>query len=161
MNAEAGIQDSIRGSRKMSEDGKKVVYNLSKNIDFSDIKSIAKVLSTIFFQEDVSKWYVEEKGDMVFKPRYSAEIILPKDQARKAEKTMVQFLKDLRDGDIAQNFKKYIEKYQDYKAGITSTIMLGFLGALAWEKMANKGVKKDYLADIVDEIIGNIKIVEV
>ncbi len=74
---------------------------------------------------------------------------------------MVQFLKDLRDGDFAKNFEKYIKKYQDYRAGIVSALLLGLFGAMAREQVANKGIKKDYLADIVDEILGNIKIVEV
>ncbi len=79
MDIEAGIYNTITESRKMSEDGKKVVYDLSKGIEFSDFRIIAKALSTIFFREDASKWYIEKDGDMIFKARYSVEIILPKD----------------------------------------------------------------------------------
>ena len=53
MPEEKNLKSAIENSRKISEDGSLVTYDLTKGVDFSDPKSVARIISDVFFEKDV------------------------------------------------------------------------------------------------------------
>ncbi|MGC8609462.1 MAG: hypothetical protein ACP5UV_06305, partial [Thermoplasmata archaeon] len=64
MANENELRSAIEGSRKVSEDGSLVTYDLTSGIDFSDPKIVAKALSEVFFEKDAKNWFKMD-GDRV------------------------------------------------------------------------------------------------
>ena len=57
MSEEINLKSAIENSRKISDDGSLVTYDLTKGVDFSDPKSVARIISDVFFEKDALKWF--------------------------------------------------------------------------------------------------------
>ena len=51
MPEEKNLKSAIENSRKISDDGSLVTYDLTKGVDFSDPKSVARIISDVFFEK--------------------------------------------------------------------------------------------------------------
>lgn len=154
------LKDLILKSRKISSDNSLVTYDLSVGIKFSRHKKVSEQLAEVFFFQDAIKWYKPGKEDIIFKPTYKAEIILPNPVTKDVEKVVLKFIDVLRDKVIKNAFADWINKAKDYHATMGQTALFGFATSAAWQELTRRGLDRDYRADIVQEIMSNTKIKE-
>ena len=109
MDSEDKIKSAIESSRKVSSDGSLVTYDLTKEVDFSKPKIVAKALSRVFFEKDTLNWVKVEDDKVSFEPTYKVRVVLAEDNNRKLEETVDDFLKDLQKDGISRNYSKQIK----------------------------------------------------
>ena len=87
MVAEDKLKSAIENSRKISEDGSLVIYDLTGGIDFSNPKVVAKALSEVFFEKDAINWFKVDGDQVDFQPTYKVRVVLAEEHNRKLEST--------------------------------------------------------------------------
>ena len=76
MSEEINLKSAIENSRKISDDGSLVTYDLTKGVDFSDPKSVARIISDVFFEKDALKWFKVKDEKIDFEPTYKVRIVM-------------------------------------------------------------------------------------
>jgi len=108
MSVDPNLISLIQSSRKSSEDGSIVVYNLTKGLDFSNPKKIAETLAKVFFETDGTNWFKVEGDHISFNPTFKVKILLSEQHSKLLTQTVNDFLKDLKSNEINKKFAHQI-----------------------------------------------------
>ncbi|MEM0141484.1 MAG: hypothetical protein QXN66_05570 [Thermoplasmatales archaeon] len=141
------IENKIFASRKISQDGSIVVYNLSGNIDFSHPKELANALSKVFFENDAKNWFVIEGNRIKFSPKYKVRILMDESNRKLLSATADDFLSDLKNEEIKNKFKKNIEDISTKEIKIQSAIGISAIASFLEKPL----LKKDDKVEIEDQ----------
>lgn len=152
------LEEQIKNARSMSTDGKKVVYDLTIGVDFSNPRLLGEVLAEVFFKQDASSWFHQEGKTLKFEPEYRAEILVSDAKNREIVKTVRDFSLDLKNDEIRREFADEIDESATYKAGIGTFMFAGILGTLIIESSMRHGEEDTFVRNLLHEIINNTDI---
>ena len=68
-----------------------VTYDLTKGIDFSDPKSVARIISDVFFEKDALKWFKVKDEKIEFEPTYKVRIVMAEEHNKMLESVVDDF----------------------------------------------------------------------
>jgi hypothetical protein len=156
MNEE--IKEQIANSRSVYPDRSLVVYDLTTGVDFTKPRVTAEALAEVFFNMDVSKWFKEENGSLTFNAKDSVEIRIADEHNKRIEKTINDFKKDLDKDELRRAYSSEIEAAANYHAGLGMIMFGGLMTAMIAQSMVRKGQSNQYVRDLMDKILGNVKV---
>lgn len=99
------LKEQILYSRRKGVGGDKVVYDLRDIMGNYDDRTLAKIFATVFFENEVSKWFVGQGRVLRFKPENKAEVIV---SGNKGEQFIEMFRIFLTDNEMRIGFATYI-----------------------------------------------------
>lgn len=150
------IRLSIENSRKVSEDGSLVTYDLTKGIDFSNPKAVAKTISEIFFEKDALQWFKLNGDKIEFEPTYKVRVVLAEENNKKLESVVDDFLKDLKKEDISKDFSQQIDKDAESEMNLQSAITTSALKSTLFhhsiDKVYENEIKDDLFLDLLEKL---------
>lgn len=146
MNNIDSIKKTIEMSRKTSQNGELVTYDLTNGVDFSNPKLVDEALSEVFFEKDVSNWFTISEDDIEFKPSYKVQIVLAENHHNLMCKISEGFLKDVKNDDIGKRYAPTINK----ESGNDSAFVRSIAGRSLLSSFYKHGedkILKNYLGD--------------
>lgn len=155
---EDSIRMSIENSRKMNSDNTLVTYDLSTGVDFSNPRRTAELLSEVFFELDVSKWFTSKRNGLEFNPKYKAQIVLQSSHDKQAKELLKDFYADLRKDELRKAYANEIEASATYQPGIGTYMIAGILGSLLIQHSMRSSEKKEYVTGLLNEIMKNVEV---
>lgn len=158
MSAESDIISTITSSRKSSEDGSLVVYNLTKSLDFSDPRRVADALAKVFFEKDAANWF-EVKGDHIgFNPKYKVRILLAEEHNKLLNETVHDFLEDLKEDEIKGKFTQQIKDLSANTERIQAAMASNAISAFLSKHFFGKADRAEVEDQILTEMLGVLEI---
>ncbi|MEM0155279.1 MAG: hypothetical protein QW597_01580 [Thermoplasmataceae archaeon] len=158
MTYEEDIKDKIIASRKMSDDGDLVTYDLTKGIDFSRPKAVAEALSMAFFEKDAINWFQASDDKIDFKPTYKVRFVMAEGDNKKLEETVDDFLKDLKRKEIYNHFEDQVKRDSESVGKMRAAMASGVMNKLL-DKHLNGGLDRSYVEDdLLTDILEKIEI---
>ncbi|EQD61541.1 hypothetical protein B1B_07608, partial [mine drainage metagenome] len=106
MDNDSTLEAMIKASRKISDRGDIVIYNLASGVDFSDPDRVARTLADVFFDEDASKWFQLDGDHVTFNPEYKVRILMTEEHGKLMEKAVDDFLLDLKDDELDKVYRQ-------------------------------------------------------
>lgn len=156
MPAEEELKSQIKDTRKVSEDGSLVTYNLTKGIDFSNPRKTAEALAEVFFEMDAENWFQVQSDNIEFNPTYKVRILLADDHSKKVEEIVDDFLKDLKKDEIIRDFGKKIDEIATHISGLKAAMVAGMLTPLLTKHYGRQvdidEIEDDIFTDILEKI---------
>lgn len=146
MATEGDLESIIAGSRKVSEDGAVVTYDLTKGVDFSNPRKTAEALAKVFFEKDAANWFTVSDDHVEFNPTYKVRVVLAEDHNRKLEETVDDFLADLKKEEIYPSFTRQINDGAT-RASKVQTAMAGGMFKSLHFKYFDRKIDRDYIED--------------
>ena len=154
MSSEDNLNSAISNSRRVSQDGSLVTYNLTKGVDFSNPRKVADALAVVFFEKDAVNWFKAEGDHIEFDPKYKVRILLAEEHNKLLERTVDDFLEDLKKKELN---KKFIEQISDLTANMvklqtamTAHAISAFFGKGFNRKIDKIEVEDDLFTDILE-----------
>ena len=156
MVAEDKLKSAIENSRKVSEDGLLVIYDLTSDIDFSNPKNVARALSEVFFEKDALNWFKVNDDQVDFEPTYKVRVVLAEEHNRQLENTVDDFLKDLQKEDISKVYSKQIKDGASNASHIQSAMAIGAITSALFRHSEKKvyadSIKDDLFVDLLEKL---------
>lgn len=147
---------AIEGSRKVSEDGSLVTYDLTKGVDFSNPKKAAEALATVFFNKDAVNWFKVTGDHIDFDPAFKVRVVLAEEHNKKLENTVDDFLSDLQKKEIFPTFSQQIKdvsaKASNVHAAIIGQTLSNLLYKHSVEKVYDDSIRDDLFLDILEKL---------
>lgn len=155
----AAVQElisAIRGSRKVSQDGSLVTYDLTEGVDFSHPKNTAEALAEVFFQEDAMKWFKVSGDHVDFEPGYKVRVVLAEEHNKLLEETVDDFLKDLQKDEISKKFSSQIKDDASNAARVGSIMAVGAIRSALFRHTEDKvyagSIRDDLFVDLLEKL---------
>jgi hypothetical protein len=158
MSIDDELTSTIIASRKKSDDGSLVIYNLTKGIDFSNPKSVANSLAKVFFEKDAVNWFKVDRDNIEFNPTYKVRILLAAEHNDLLGKTVDDFLEDFKKEEINKRFVRQIDDISTNEEKIRTSVGLGALGALLNKPFARRDDKTEVEDLMFTEILEALEI---
>jgi hypothetical protein len=158
MSIDDELTSTIIASRKKSDDGSLVIYNLTKGIDFSNPKSVANSLAKVFFEKDAVNWFKVDRDNIEFNPTYKVRILLAAEHNDLLGKTVDDFLEDFKKEEINKRFVRQIDDISTNEEKIRTAVGLGALGALLNKPFARRDDKTEVEDLMFTEILEALEI---
>jgi len=156
MVAEDKLKSAIENSRKVSEDGSLVIYDLTGGIDFSNPKVVAKALSEVFFEKDAINWFKVDGDHVDFQPTYKVRVVLAEEHNRKLESTVDDFLKDLQKKDISKDYSEQIKDVASQASAVQSAMATNAIMSAIFEHSEEKvfanSMRDDLFLDLLEKL---------
>lgn len=156
MDSEDKIKSVIESSRKVSSDGSLVTYDLTKEVDFSKPKIVAKALSQVFFEKDALNWFKVEDDKVSFEPTYKVRVVLAEDNNRKLEETVDDFLKDLQKDGISRNYSKQIKNggiiATELQSAMAKNAIESALFKHSLDRVYGDSIRDDLFVDLLEKL---------
>ncbi len=156
MSIEDKLVSAIEGSRKVSQDGALVTYDLTTGIDFSNPKKAAEALAKVFFESDAKSWFKVSEDSVDFDPNYKVRIVLAENHNKKLEETVEDFLKDLQKDEISPIYSKQIRDNADKATKLQTAIAAGAIKSLLFghseETVFKQFFRDDLFVDLLDKV---------
>lgn len=146
MSIDPNLRSAVEDSRKVSDDGSLVTYDLTKNIDFSNPKKVAEALSDVFFEKDAVNWFKVSDMHIDFDPTYKVRIVMAEEHNKKLEDTVDDFLKDLKKEEIHPKFSKQLDEAAE-RATNVQIAMAGHSIRSVLYKHSERKIDEDYIQD--------------
>ncbi len=146
MSAESDLHSAIASSRKVSEDGSLVTYDLTEDIDFSNPGKFAEALADVFFEYDAKEWFKVTGDHVDFNPTHRVRIVLAEGHHKEMEETVDDFLKNLQKDELYPNYSKQIDDVAANSTKLQSALGAHVLRALVFHHF-DKKVFEDYVRD--------------
>lgn len=151
------LEEQIMNSRNLSSNGSVVVYDLTTGVDFSQPAKTAKALAQVFFKEDAIKWFKVHDYTLKFDPKYKARIIFPIDIDKKVLMTAIKdFELDMSEDELKKTFKIEYNNAGNSPDGH----FYDNLGAILYVAYQRHKQRKEFLADLLDEVIRNTEFIK-
>lgn len=156
MSKEESIKSEIENSRKVSDDGSLVTYDLTNNLDFTNPKAVAKAISEVFFEKDALNWFKVKDEKIEFEPTYRVRLILAEDHSKKLENVVDDFMKDLQKDEISKDFSKEISSgvnnEKNFQSAIATSALKSTLFHHSIDKVYGNEIKDDLFLDLLEKI---------
>jgi hypothetical protein len=156
MSIEDEIKSVIEKSRKVSQDGSLVTYDLTAGVDFSNPKAVAKALSQVFFEKDALNWFKVNDDKIDFVPTYKVRIVMKEEHNKKLESTVDDFMKDLKKEDVSRDFSRQIkddaENAINLQSAITTSALQSTLFHHSLDKVYSDEIKDDLFVDLLEKL---------
>ena len=156
MSAEDKLKTIIEKSRKASQDGSLVNYDLTTGVDFSNPKAVAKVLSQVFFEKDALNWFKVNDDKIDFVPTYKVRVVMKEEHNKKLESTVDDFLADLKKEDISRDFSRQIKDDATnairLQSAITTSALKSTLFHHSLDKVYSDEIKDDLFVDLLEKL---------
>ena len=156
MSTDENLESIIEESRKVSEDGSLVTYDLTSGVDFSNPKRVAEVLSKVFFEKDAMNWFKVSDDRVDFEPTYKVRIVLAEDHNKKLEDTVDNFLKDLQKENISRTYSKEIKNDAGNASRFQTVMAVGAIRSLIFrhseEKVYEGSIRDDLFIDLLEKL---------
>lgn len=156
MTEKDDIAKRIKESRKVSDRGDMVIYNLATGVDFSNPEKVARTLADVFFQEDAANWFKLDGDHLSFNLEYKVRILLSDEHGSKLGKAVDDFLLDLKKDELDQVFSSYIkdvsENAQKLQAAMARHSFGSMLNGRFNRKMEDIEVEDDLFTDLLEAI---------
>jgi hypothetical protein len=156
MSDDDEIAKKIRETRKVSDRGDLVIYNLTSGIDFSNPAKVARSLADVFFREDSVNWFKLDGDHLSFNPEYKVRILLSDEHGKTLENAVDDFLLDLKKDELDHVFSGYIkdvsEKAQKLQAAMARHSFGSILNKRFNRKVEDIEVEDDLFTDLLEAI---------
>lgn len=156
MSVEDNLNSEISASRKVSEDGSTVTYDLTEGVDFSNPRKTAEAIAAVFFEKDAVNWFKVSGDHIDFDPAYKVRIVLAEDHNRKREATVDDFLADLQKKEIYPEFSQQINDTAKSASRLKTAMTAGTLSSLFfrhYDKKDDKSfIRDDLFVDILEKL---------
>lgn len=147
---------AITSTRKESENGSLVTYDLTSGIDFSDPKKIAESLAKAFFENDAKNWFTVSGDQVDFNPTCKVRIVLAEEHGKKLEETVDDFLKDIQKEQLFPRFSQQIKDEASKSSKPGKTSVLGMISSILLHHYDMKDYddyfRDDLFLDILDKL---------
>ncbi len=158
MSVNSSLPEIIEKSRKISEDGSMVTYDLTSGVDFSNPARVARSLADVFFSKDASTWFQIDGDDVKFSPRYKVRIVMSQDNGRMLESAIDDFLKDIKVEELPDHFASQIQNETDVSVRLKAKMAAHSLTSSLF-RHSEKKVFKDYITDdMLVDLLENLEI---
>ena len=137
------LERAVRASRTLSADGSKVVYDLTRGVDFSRPGATAWAIAKVLWREDVEGWWSVQDGKAVCMPTRPVDLRLRAEHNWKAAMAVRAFRKDLRDYELAIHLGGYLDSISDYSTGWPMATLLGPLFEFARQALISQEQKRE------------------
>ncbi|MEM0157374.1 MAG: hypothetical protein QXN26_04835 [Thermoplasmataceae archaeon] len=156
MKNEDELKSVIENSRKVSEDGTLVTYDLTTGVDFSNPKLVAKILSEVFFDRDAKNWFKVNDDRIDFEPTYKVRVVLAEDHNRKLEATVDDLLLDLKKEDLSGTYSRQIKDDSVEASHLQSAMAAGAIRSAIFrhseEKVYADSISDDLFIDLLEKL---------
>ena len=156
MSGEDKLKNVIENSRKVSQDGSLITYDLTTGVDFQNPKVVAKVLSQVFFERDALKWFKINGDKIDFVPTYKVRVVLREEHSKKLESIVDDFLADLKKEDISRDFSQQIKGESGNETSLQSAITKSALNSTLFHHSLNKvntdEIEDDLFLDLLEKL---------
>lgn len=152
------LREQIVSCRRSYPERSLVVYDLTTGVDFSKPRETAEALADVFFHMDASKWFKEENNSLIFNATESVEVRIADEHNKKIAKTLDDFKKDLKKDEIAKEYAKEIEAAGTYNASLGFMLLGGFMNAMIAEALVRRDQRVGYMGELLQKVMGNVKI---
>ena len=158
MSVDSQLKEEIASSRKKSDDGSFVVYNLTKGINFSDPRKVAEALATVFFEKDAINWFKTIGSHIEFNPTYKVKILLAEEHNKLLSETVDDFLSDLKKDEINRKFSNEIKGISSNEEKLQSAVGLAAIGSFFNKPFQKKDDKIEIEDQLLTEMLGVLEI---
>ncbi len=158
MSVNDDLASIILQSRKTSEDGSTVVYNLASGLDFSNPKKVAEALATVFFETDGVKWFKVEGDHIEFNPKFKVRILLAKEHLKLLNKTVNDFLEDLKKDELNKRFARQIHDISTSEEKQQTVKGIAVIGSLLNKPFFRKEDKTEIEDQLFTQILSVLEI---
>lgn len=156
MSKEQNIVSAIEDSRKVSDNGSLVTYDLTKGVDFSNPKKAAEALATVFFEKDAVNWFKVTGDHIEFDPAFKVRVVLAEEHNRKLEETVDDFLSDLQVKELFPTFSKQIKDVSANASKVHAAMIGQTISNLLFkhsiEKVYDDSIRDDLFLDILEKL---------
>ncbi len=152
------LEQRIRQSRVGSVDGRSVVYNLTRGVDFSHPRATAEAVAQVVWDQDVHAWWKVENGAPSCTPTGTVEIWIPREPNRKIAKAVDEFKEDLKNHELADHFSGYLNQASDYQVGWGTVFLMGPLWAYLIENSEIKQRRREATEQLFSQMARCIKV---
>lgn len=158
MSDDDSLREAIANSRKVSEDGSLVTYDLTEGIDFSNPKKSARVLAEVFFEKDAVNWFTVSDDHIQFNPTYKVRIVLAEDHNKKLEETVDDFLKDLKEHELDPKFVREIDDSAERASRLRAAMFAHTFTTLLNRRYVTKIDREYFQDDLLTDILEKLEI---
>lgn len=156
MHPDDSLESIIAKSRKVSDDGSLVTYDLTSGIDFTNPKRTSEALANVFFEKDAVNWFKVSGDEVEFDPEYRVRIVLAQEHNRMLEATVDDFLKDLQTDEISRVFSKQIKDNADRASRLQTVIAVGTLKSILFrhteDRVYKDSIRDDLFVDLLEKL---------
>lgn len=152
------MENAILNSRKVSDDGSLVTYDLTSEIDFSNPKRTAEALANVFFEQDASKWFNVSDEKVDFQPTYKVRVVLAEDHNKLLEETVDDFLADLKKEEISKKFVEQIKDEGDYATRFHTVLAIGAIKSALFHHSIDHVYKESISDDLFVDLLEKLEI---
>ena len=156
MAAEDVLVSVLEGSRRVSEDGSLVTYDLTKGFDISNPKLAAEALARVFFEKDAINWFKVSGDHVDFDPSYKVRIVLAEDNTKKLGDTIDDFLKDLQKDELTKDYHQQIRDNSVNATNLQAIMAVGTIRSLLYrhseEKVYKDAIRDDFFIDLLEKL---------
>ncbi len=153
------LEQQVLQSRTASVDGRSVVYNLTRGVDFSHPRATAGAVAQVLWDQDVHDWWSVDEDVPSCTPTSTVEIWIPQEHNRKVEKAVDEFKHDLRDEELAPHFADFLNHAENYSIGWGTIFLTGPMLAAVMEGSENKARRQAALEQLFSQMSGHIRVV--
>lgn len=153
------LEQQVLQSRTAGVDGRNVVYNLSRGVDFSHPRATAEAVAQVVWDQDVHAWWSVEDDVPSCMPTGTIEIWIPQEHNHKVAKAVDEFKKDIKDDELAYHFGRYLDRAEDYQVGWGTVFLMGPLWSMLIESSENKDRRRTALDQLFSQMAGHLRVV--
>jgi hypothetical protein len=158
MNADGNLYNAILSTRKTSDDGSLVVYNLTKGIDFSNPNKVADALSSVFFEKDAINWFKVTGDHIEFSPKYKVRVLLAEEHSKLLTETVNDFLRDVKKNEISKKFANQIKDISTNEEKMQTAVGLAAIGSFFNKPFQRKDNKVEVEDQLFTEMLGALEV---
>lgn len=158
------LVQQIKDCRSVSSDGKSVIYDLTKGVDFSKPEDTAQALSAVFFINEASHWFTKTGGEYTFTPTCTVEMKFRNTHSAAMNKFLRRFMGDVKNNDLGELYTAYTaQSIGGIFAGARAiTPFSGLLGSSAPRLIQMEDMQNDALLhQMMTDIQKNLQITEI
>lgn len=152
--------ESLIASSRMELQNGIVLYDLTNGLDIKHPKKLAKAISQVVFEQDISKWFRIGESDIECVPTHKLEIRLQKEHHREILKILKDLTKDIKYDEIQAHFREQIDAHvhSELQDNLVRTYFAGAAVAMAQDAAISTSLGRAFLSKLMSEVVANITV---